>query len=100
VFYFCHFIELYHFSPRYLSIRSFTNYIKIINIQDWEDIQYLLGKHGSDNIQKRVVTRRPEDIDIDIADDADSLIQPYSIDKCRDVSNGICSFYKWVNENK
>ncbi|XP_060601555.1 lim and transglutaminase domain protein ltd-1-like [Ruditapes philippinarum] len=64
-------------------------------VQDWEDIQYLLGKHGSDNIQKRVVTRRPEDIDIEIADDADSLIQPYSIDKCRDVSNGICSFYKW-----
>ena len=57
-----------------------------------------MGKHGPENIQRRVVARRPEDVNIEIADEADSLIQEYSIDKCRDVSNGICSFYKWVSD--
>ncbi|XP_045156683.2 lim and transglutaminase domain protein ltd-1-like isoform X2 [Mercenaria mercenaria] len=65
------------------------------DLQDWEEIQYLMGKQGSESLQKRVISRRPEDVHIEIAEESDSLIQPYSIDKCRTVSNGICTFYKW-----
>jgi len=40
--------------------------------------------------------RRPEDVAIETAEDADSVIQPYSMNKCREVSNGVSGFYRWV----
>jgi len=55
-----------------------------------------MGKHGKDNLQKRIMDRRPEDVAIETAEDADSVIQPYSMNKCREVSNGVSGFYRWV----
>lgn len=65
------------------------------DLEDWEQIQYLMAQPGKESLQKRIVCRRPEDVHIEIAEEADNLLQPYTLEKCRDVSNGICSFYIW-----
>ncbi|KAL4227510.1 hypothetical protein ACF0H5_012954 [Mactra antiquata] len=65
------------------------------DVEDWEQIQYLMHKTGKDGLQKRVVARRAEDIPIESAMEADAMIEPYDLQKCRAVSNGICSYYKW-----
>lgn len=65
------------------------------DLEEWYGIQYLMGKQGKESIQKRVIDRRPEDVHVEIAEEADSIIKPYSMHKCREVSNGICTFYKW-----
>lgn len=80
-----------------LFVNLFLFIIITMIFQEWEQIQFLMGRQGKESLQKRVICRRPEDVHIEVADEVENIIQPYSMGKCRAVSNGICSFYKWVS---
>ncbi|XP_052281041.1 hillarin-like [Dreissena polymorpha] len=94
-----------------LEIRNFTRPPRIVHdvmmstylllgeqredVQDWEQIQWLMGRQGAMSLQKRILCRRPEDVTLVLAEDASAVMDHYSLEKTREVANGISAFYKW-----
>ncbi|XP_052796217.1 lim and transglutaminase domain protein ltd-1-like isoform X1 [Mya arenaria] len=65
------------------------------DLEEWEQIQYLMNQPGADSLKRRILARRPEDVYVHVAEQADDVIKPYSMEKTREVSNGVSAFYKW-----
>jgi len=55
-----------------------------------------MNQPGNQSLQRRIVTRSPDDVTIEVAQEAGDVIKQYSMEKTRAVSNGISAFYKWV----
>ncbi|KAL3866729.1 hypothetical protein ACJMK2_044010, partial [Sinanodonta woodiana] len=65
-------------------------------LQDWTNIQVLMARTGKDGLQKRILDRRPEDVNEKDVEVADVILEPHNINEAREASAGTATFYRWA----
>ncbi|KAK3588378.1 hypothetical protein CHS0354_018179 [Potamilus streckersoni] len=65
-------------------------------LEDWTNIQVLMARTGKDGLQKRILDRRPEDVNEKDVEVADVILEPHNINEAREASAGTAAFYRWA----
>lgn len=70
-----------------------------IFLQEWADIQILLGRHGREKLLREVEKADTVNLDEHTCKRVEQLQKDFTIDDIRSVSNGAATFYLWVSVN-
>ncbi|KAK3091414.1 hypothetical protein FSP39_019733 [Pinctada imbricata] len=67
------------------------------DVKDWKACQNILSRTGKESLMRRVAMFDPKYCFLDIALGAKKVIEPFSLEEIRDVSNGAAAFYNWAS---
>ncbi|CAF0934634.1 unnamed protein product [Adineta steineri] len=65
-------------------------------IQDWTQIQNLLGRLGKDSVRRRCYELSPLHILVDKAHEAKDILRNYDLIRVSEISIGLAAFYSWA----
>ncbi|CAF3687888.1 unnamed protein product [Adineta steineri] len=65
-------------------------------IQDWTQIQNLLGRLGKDSVRRRCYELSPLQILVDKAHEAKDILRNYDLIRVSEISIGLAAFYSWA----
>ncbi|CAF0877672.1 unnamed protein product [Adineta steineri] len=65
-------------------------------IQDWTQIQNLLGRLGKDSVRRRCYELSPLNILVDKAHEAKDILRNYDLIRVSEISIGLAAFYSWA----
>ncbi|CAF3696495.1 unnamed protein product [Adineta steineri] len=65
-------------------------------IQDWTQIQNLLGRLGKDSVRRRCYELSPLHIVVDKAHEAKDILRNYDLIRVSEISIGLAAFYSWA----
>ena len=65
-------------------------------IQEWPQIQNLLGRFGKDSVRRRCYELNPLAIPVDKAREAKDILRNYDLIRVSEISVGLSAFYCWV----
>ncbi|UJR23022.1 hypothetical protein I4U23_026048 [Adineta vaga] len=64
-------------------------------IQDWPQIQSLLGRFGRESIRRRCYELNPLSIPVDKAHEAKDILRNYDLIRVTEISVGLAAFFNW-----
>ena len=67
-----------------------------MNLQDWTDVQCLIGRYGKDSLFREIKNADTIDMNEQVCRRVVKLQSKFSQEKIREVSNGAATFYVWV----
>ena len=71
--------------------------MNVWTLQDWKNVQALVGKTGKEGLKRRCLECVPYKINPDAAKRSKELLGGYDLDDVRDVSAGAATFFVWVS---
>ncbi|CAF4464505.1 unnamed protein product, partial [Rotaria sp. Silwood2] len=66
-------------------------------IQDWPQIQNILGRFGRESVRRRCYELNPLSIPVDKAREAKDILRNYDLIRVTEISVGLSAFFNWVN---
>jgi len=67
------------------------------SLQDWRNVQVLIGKTGKESLKRRVSDFDVEKLGMNVALKVKEMLTNYQLNEIRDTSAGAATFYVWVS---
>lgn len=65
-------------------------------VQEWREVQTLIGKTGKESLKRRVSEFDVDKLQLSLAMKVKDLLKNYNMNEIRDTSHGVATFYVWV----
>ena len=81
----------------YLCTIALPTFLKPSHLQDWKEVQALVGKTGKESLKRRCLELDASTLQDTIARRAQKLLGKLELDEVRDISAGAATFFVWVS---